>query len=143
MEGCKEHRESAKEQQYGKQLFSISGNSAVVEPSSLRPVVLRLRLLTDLPFSVSLSMAIISLMMQGHRLPKYSIDLMQSRGAAEAFEIALIELRVPCKTASVSISPPAFMSAKRPLIVRKQVPCQNLKSSTISTTYGMRAARGL
>ena len=115
MEGCKEHREPAKEQQYGKQLFSNSGNPAVVEPSSLRPVVLRLRLSTDLPFSVNSSMAINSLMMQGHRLPKHSIDLMQSRGAAKVFEIDLIALRVPCKMANVSMSPPAFVSAKRPL----------------------------
>ena len=109
MEGCKEHRESAKEQQYGKQLLSNSGNSAVVEPSSLRPVALRLRLLTDLPFSVSASMAINSLMMQGHRLPNYLIDSIQSRGAAEVFEIDLIERRVPCRMASVSMSPTAFM----------------------------------
>ncbi len=109
MEGCKEHRESAKEQQYGKQLLSNSGNPAVVEPSSLRPVVLRLRLLTDLPFSVSASMAINSLMMQGHRLPKYSVDLIQSRSAAEVFEIDLIDRRVPCRMASVSMSPPSYV----------------------------------
>ncbi len=117
MGGCKECREPAKEQQYGNRLFFISGNPAVVGPSSLRPVALRLRLLTDLPFSVSLSMAINSLMMQGHRLPNYLIDSIQSRGAAEVFEIDLIELRVPCKMASVSMSPPAFMSAKRPPVI--------------------------
>ena len=117
MEGCKEHREPAKEQQYGKQLFSNSGNPAVIEPSSLRPVVLRLRLLTDLPFSVSLSMAINSLMMQGHRLPKYSIDLMQSPSADEVFEIDVIELRVPCKMAFDLMRPPKFMIAKRPQII--------------------------
>ena len=116
MEGCKEHREPAKEQQYGKQLLSNSGNLAVVEPSSLRSVVLRLRLLTDLPFSASSSMAINLLITQGHYLPKYSMDLMQSRGSAEAFEVDLIEFRVPCKMANVSMSPPAFASAKRPLV---------------------------
>ena len=115
MGGCKERREPAKEQQYGNRLFFISGNPAVIGPSSLRPVALRLRLSTDLPFSVSASMSTNSLMMQGHRLPKYSIDLMQSRGAADVFEIDLIELRVPCKMASVSMSQPAFVSAKQPL----------------------------
>ncbi len=117
MEGCKEHREPAKEQQYGKQLLSNSGNLAVVEPSSLRSVVLRLRLLTDLPFSVSLSMATNSLMMQGHHLPKYSMDSIQSPSVDEVFEADLIELRLPCKMANVSVSPPAFVSAKRPLVI--------------------------
>ena len=49
MGGCKERREPAKEQQYGNRSFFISGNPAVIGPSSLRPVALRLRLLTDLP----------------------------------------------------------------------------------------------
>ena len=62
-------------------------------------------------------MAINSFMMQGHRLPKYSVDLMQSRSADEVFEIDLIELHVPCIMASVSMSPPAFVSAKRPLVI--------------------------
>ena len=115
MGGCKERHEPAKEQQYGNRLFLISGNPAVIGPSSLRPVALRLRLSTDLPFSVGLSMAINSLMMQGHRLPKYPVDLMQSPSADEVFETDLIELRLPCKMASVSVSPPAFVSAKRPL----------------------------
>ncbi len=109
MGGCKERRETAKEQQYGNRLFFISGNPAVIGPSSLRPVALRLRLSTDLPFSANSIMAINSLMMQGHRLPIYSIDLMQSRCAAEVFEIDLIELRLPCKMASVSMSPTAFV----------------------------------
>ncbi len=109
MGGCKERREPAKEQQHGDRSFFISGNPAVIGPSSLRPVALRLRLSTDLPFSVSFSMAINSLMMQGHRLPKYSIDLIQSRSAAEVFETDLIERRVPCRMASVSMSPTAFM----------------------------------
>ncbi len=117
MGGCKERRETAKEQWYGNRLFFISGNPAVIGLSSLRPVALRLRLSTDLPFSVGSSMAINSLMMQGHRLPKFSIDLMQSSGAAEVFEIDLIEVRVPCKMANVSMSPPAFVSAKRPLVI--------------------------
>ena len=117
MGGCKERRETAKDQRYGHRLFFISGNPAVIGPSSLRPVALRLRLSTNLPFSVDSSMDINSLMMQGHRLPKCSIDLMQSRGAAEVFEIELIELRVPCKMARVSMSPPAFVSAKRPPVI--------------------------
>ena len=109
MEGCKEHREPAKEQQYGKQLLSNSGNLAVVEPSSLRSVVLRLRLLTDLPFSVSVSMATNSLMMQGHYLPKYSMDSIQSPSVDEVFEIDLIERRLPCNMARISISLPAYV----------------------------------
>ncbi len=116
MEGCKEHREPAKEQQYGKQLLSNFGNLAVVEPSSLRSVVLRLRLSTDLPFSVSLSMATNSLMMQGRHLPKYSMDSIQSPSVDEVFEADRIELRLPCQMASVSMRPPVFVIARRPLL---------------------------
>ncbi len=47
----KECREAATEQRCANRCLFVPGNPAVIGPCSLRPVALRLRLSTDLPFS--------------------------------------------------------------------------------------------
>ncbi len=55
--------------------------------------------------------------MQVHRLLKYSIDLIRSASAYVVFVVDLIELRLPRNMASISMSLPAFVIAKRPLVI--------------------------
>ncbi len=112
----KERRQAAKEEQRTNCCFLFPGNPAVIGPVSLRPVALRLRHLTDLPFSVRSIMASNLLLMHGHHLPIYSIDLIRNAGVDVVFVVDLIRNRTPRDMAIASMSPPAFAVVKRPLL---------------------------
>ena len=105
----KERRGAAKEQQRTNCCFLFPGNPAVKGLVSHRPVALRLRHSTDLPFSVRSNMASNSSMVHVHRLLNYSIDPIRNAGVDLVFVIALIRNCVPCQVAIVSMSAPAVV----------------------------------
>ena len=113
----KECRQASKEQQRTNCCFLFPGNPAVKGLVSHRPVALRLRHLTDLPFSVRSIMASNLLLMHGHHLPIYSIDLIRNAGVDVEFVVDLIRNCVSCELANVSTSQPAFVIAKRSLTI--------------------------
>ena len=74
MGAYKECREPAKEQQYGKRLFLIPGNPAVIGPSSLRPGGFASPPFDGFAFFSRVKYAHKLIDEQAHLLPEYSID---------------------------------------------------------------------